>query len=139
MKVRISKGKAEILKIYLAGPMRGYKYYNFPRFMQEAELLRAEGWAVINPAEIEIGRGFDPQELPENYDWNSLDAADTLTKIVKRDIEELCSCHAIAMIPRWEKSSGARAEWAVAQWLGLENVYLPDRFLPNLPKSPSFN
>ena len=50
------------MNIYLAGPMRGIKDFNFPAFFAAAEKLRAEGHTVFNPAERdtnewgEIGR-----------------------------------------------------------------------------------
>ena len=41
------------LKVYLAGPMAGYKDHNFPAFNAKAAELRALGHEVFNPAEIE--------------------------------------------------------------------------------------
>ena len=40
------------LKIYCAGPMTGLPELNFPAFHAEAARLRAFGYEVINPAEI---------------------------------------------------------------------------------------
>ena len=39
-------------KIYIAGPMTGLPELNFPAFHAEAARLRAFGYEVINPAEI---------------------------------------------------------------------------------------
>ncbi len=41
-------------KLYLAGPMRGIKDYNFPTFMEMAKRLRSMGLQVWNPAERDI-------------------------------------------------------------------------------------
>ena len=38
--------------IYIAGPMTGKQDLNFPLFHREAARLRADGWTVVNPAEI---------------------------------------------------------------------------------------
>ena len=39
-------------RLYLAGPMTGIEDLNFPAFHAEAARLRALGYTVINPAEI---------------------------------------------------------------------------------------
>ena len=38
-------------KIYIAGPMRGYENFNFPAFDAAAQLYRAIGYEVFNPAD----------------------------------------------------------------------------------------
>ena len=39
-------------KIYLSGPMTGFKDYNYQMFNDAAKKLRAEGFEVVNPAEF---------------------------------------------------------------------------------------
>ena len=39
--------------IYIAGPMRGIEDFNFPAFDRQEELLKKQGWVVINPAELD--------------------------------------------------------------------------------------
>lgn len=105
------------MKIYVAGPMRGYPEFNFPAFDAAAELLAKGGHFVINPAQMDRDVGFDPQ---------SAEVSDTfLRDALRRDLSAICECDAIAMLPDWEHSGGARIEWALAVHLGLEVIYLP--------------
>ena len=41
-------------RLYLAGPMTGLPELNFPAFHAEAARLRALGYEVVNPAEINV-------------------------------------------------------------------------------------
>lgn len=90
------------MKIYLSGPMRGYPNLNKEMFDHYASTLHdAE---VFNPAmngEMSLRHAF------------AIDAA------------WICNvADAIAMIPGWEKSLGARAEHALATAIGLPIIYL---------------
>jgi hypothetical protein len=114
-------------RIYIAGPMRGIKYYNFPAFDVREFLLKSEGWLVVNPAEIDRQSGFDVGDLPEDHDWNTLPEGFNLRLTVEQDIIALTGCSHIYLMKGWESSSGARAEFAVSQWLGLEPIYEEER------------
>jgi uncharacterized protein DUF4406 len=93
--------------IYVAGPMRGYPDLNFPAFHDAADRFRRAGWTVRNP--VEIGReAFGPN--PE---------AVQPREFLRADIRVLVDCQAIAVLPGWEHSTGARCEAAIARSLGL--------------------
>lgn len=94
-------------KAYIAGPMTGKPSWNFPAFFAEAAVLRAEGFEVINPAELDDGD-------PETLIWSDC---------LKRDIPELVRCQAIVLLPGWSESRGAQLEHHVACELGLQIVY----------------
>jgi len=96
--------------LYLAGPMTGYKEWNFPAFHAAAMLLRRRGHYVISPAEMDIGIGFDPSttELP----------ADHLAKMFRRDVMAVLMAEAVAVLEDWEKSSGAQLEVGIARKIG---------------------
>lgn len=107
------------MKIYIAGPMRGKEQYNFPAFHEAAKVLRAEGWEVLSPAEIDNDEGFD-ENTPE----------DTLTKqhlidFLMRDIKIVTEVDAICMLPGHRTSYGACVELAMAHYLKLP-VYTID-------------
>jgi len=91
-----------------AGPMSGLPEFNFPAFNAEAAALRAQGFAVLNPAEHGIVDGAD---------W-----ADYL----RHDIAGLASCERIHLLPGWSKSKGARLEHSIAVALGMVITLHPD-------------
>lgn len=97
------------MKIYLAGPMTGYKDLNFPLFHSEAARLRAMGYEVVNPAEI-----------------NS-DQSATWTDCMRQDIAELVKCQGVAMLPGWTTSKGARLEVQIAS-----NLEMPTKMASEL-------
>lgn len=85
-------------KIYISGGMRGYPELNFPLFNKVAELWRSRGYEVLNPAENFGGSKDVPYDV-----------------CIKRDIEQLKEeCYAIALLPAWEASEGARLELQTA-------------------------
>lgn len=88
-------------RIYLAGPMSGLENLNFPTFHAETARLRALGYDVVNPAEI------NPDPLAQ---WRDC---------MRQDIKQLVDCDGIALLDGWEKSRGASLEHHIAQGLGL--------------------
>lgn len=105
------------MKVYVAGPMRHYPYWNFPAFEKAAELLRSQGHEVISPAEMELESGNTPYGLPLEHDWSHFDAGQ-LPDIIKRDLEAVRDCDALYMLEGWDRSVGAQAEYCVAKWYG---------------------
>lgn len=80
--------------------MSGLIDLNFPAFHAEAARLRALGYDVVNPAEINV----DPPG------WQNA---------MRKDIAALLTCDVIAMLPGWEGSRGANLEWLIATELGM--------------------
>lgn len=89
------------MKLYLAGPMTGYKDLNFPHFHAVADLLRRQGHEVINPAEV----NSDPTMAWEDC--------------MRKDIAVLVTCEGIALLDGWEKSRGATLEHHIARSLSM--------------------
>lgn len=111
------------MRVYIAGPMRGYTLFNFPMFDLYADELEKHGHTPVSPADIDRLNGFNPESLPEDYDWNQIpEGAGTRAEIIARDIEALQTCDAICLLPDWKNSVGARAEAAMAHWMGLKLV-----------------
>jgi hypothetical protein len=123
-------------KIYIAGPMRGHKHYNFPAFDAAAERLRRLGFEPVNPADADRALGFDPMTLPEDHDWSRLPQGWDIREVAKRCCDAVIGCDGVAMLEDWGSSKGAVAEKTIADWLKIPVVALslPDRFLVELLK-----
>lgn len=115
-----------MMRWYVAGPMRGIKYYNFPAFDKAEVELRDAGYEVFNPADIDRENGLDVNAFPADYDWRQLPDGMDLDAVIARDCDELATCDGIYMLAGWESSKGARAEHALAEWRGLDIVYEVD-------------
>jgi len=111
------------MKVYIAGPMRGIQYYNFPAFDKAASLLEAQGHEVMNPAAMDRKAGFDAMVLADDYHWDSVPSGFSLQNCISRDIEAVMWCDAVCMLPGWEKSTGALAEYHLAKWYGKQIWY----------------
>jgi Domain of unknown function (DUF4406) len=105
------------MRLYLSGPMTGLTDLNFPAFHAEAARLRAMGFDVVNPAELNP----DPA-----MGWR---------QCMRADIKALCDCDAIALMPGWVRSQGAALELHIAQRIGLDVAHTdqPDSLKKLLP------
>lgn len=93
------------MKVYLAGGIRGVPNY-FETFATGAEKLRREGHEVFNPAAANL------EGMP-------------LGKIMAYVLTWLCSeAEAIALLPGWRRSGGAKIEYLLAVYLGLKIMRL---------------
>jgi hypothetical protein len=89
------------MKLYLAGPMTGYPEFNKPAFAAESARLRALGFKIVNPAELNEGN---------DGDWLAC---------MRVDIKHAIDCDGIALLPGWEQSRGAPIEHNLMRDLGL--------------------
>lgn len=105
------------MKIYLAGPMRGIPESNYPAFKAASATLRSAGHEVFSPVDWDIEK-----HGPDGCHHATFDLREALAA----DLQWIClHADAIAMLPGWENSKGAKAERATAIALGLEVIYLP--------------
>lgn len=103
------------MRTYIAGPMRGLIAFNFPAFDDARDRAKAIGLEPISPADLDRASGFDETSHTE------VDITpDMMREWARRDLDALQTCDAIALLPGWERSTGATAELAVAKWLGLK-------------------
>ena len=91
------------MRIYVAGPMTGLPDFNYPAFFDAAGRLAALGHDPVNPA-----RQWDGHPSAAWSDY------------MRRGITDVCTCDAVALLPGWGDSKGARLERRVAEVLGLD-------------------
>ena len=94
--------RAKVTRVYVAGPMTGYVDKNFPAFTRAAKALRESGYVVINPAELDA-------DEPERT-WEAC---------LRRDIKQLVTCDAVAVLDGCIDSRGARLEIYIARALNM--------------------
>lgn len=132
----MSQSPKPALRCYIAGPMRGIPLFNFPAF-DAAKAYLAEHWGFIpvSPADLDRGAGFDPSTLPADYDWQDLQKIGfSLQDAIDRDVAELKTCEVICMLEGWQNSKGAKAEKAIAEWMGRTVLYFHDGAVQFEPK-----
>jgi hypothetical protein len=112
--------------------MRGIPEFNFPAFHAAAAKLRAEGHEVFSPAERDIERhgGVDISAGNATGDEKlaSQQHGFDLRTALAEDLDFICrKAEAIALLPGWVNSKGARAEHAAAVALGLRIILLDNQ------------
>lgn len=90
-------------RIYVCGPMTGLPDFNYPAFAAETTRLRALGYDVVSPAEIN----------PTGGTWQ---------ECMKKDIAQLMSCDLLVWLPGWSSSRGAMIETNLARELEIKTV-----------------
>lgn len=121
--------------LYIAGPMRGIAWFNYPLFDRVAKELRDAGNEVISPADEDRKHdGFDPYENPSHAQPDACTFPKTMdfAKTVRRCLDAVLRCDELVLLPGWENSNGAVAELTLAMWLGKRvrrlNITDDDRF-----------
>lgn len=82
--------------------MTGLPDFNFAAFIAAAQRWRDAGHEVVSPAELDDG-----------------DTSKSWAYYLRRDLVELASCDALAVLPGWQNSKGASLEVTVAQALDM--------------------
>ena len=103
-------------RLYLAGPMRGYKDFNFPAFIEATKKLREAGYIVSCPAEMDRADGFNEEVLARMSDKEVMEYT---RRVFPRDAISVCGSDGIALLDGWSVSKGASAEVAIANAMGI--------------------
>jgi hypothetical protein len=94
------------VKVYISGPITGHENGNRAEFFATGALLRSAGYSPINPHEV-----LCAAPCPA---W---------TDYLKADIKAMLDCDAVAMLPGWFWSRGARLERRIARKLDIPVWY----------------
>lgn len=89
-------------KIYISGPMSGMLNNNREAFREAAKRFKKLGWEPLNPAATD-------KEAEEK----------TWLGFMRKDLRLLADADAIAMLPGWHNSNGAKVEHQLMVGLGL--------------------
>ena len=84
--------------LYISGPMSNYPDANYPAFYRAADVLRAAGYEVRNPADV-----GSPDSQYED--------------LIRKDLALLLEAGGVAVLEGWWASRGAGLETAVANAL----------------------
>lgn len=95
------------MRLYVAGPMTGLPEFNYPAFNAAATMLRGLGYDVLNPVDAE--QHNPTPGTPQTWDW-----------YMRHALRMVLDADALALLPGWEKSRGARVEVELAYALGME-------------------
>lgn len=116
------------MRCYLAGAMTGIPNFNYPAFHKAAAELRAQGYEVSSPAEHDIahfGKDISQGNATGCVKQAAAEHGFCRRKALAADLAWICAeADCIALLPGWQNSSGARAERAVAEALGLQIIEL---------------
>lgn len=93
------------MRVYISGPITGVKNYE-KAFQRVEDKLAAMGHAVVNPCKL---------SHEHDKSWGAF---------MREDIKALMDCDAIALLPGWEDSTGARIEESIARALSFVEVTL---------------
>lgn len=94
--------------IYITGPMSGYVDNNYPAFFDaEARLMNTGKFKIINPARIDEQFPID-RESPRDWKW-----------YMRVAVAQMLEADAVALLPGWQHSRGARIEEGLARALGM--------------------
>jgi len=95
------------MTVYISGPISGRPDFNRPAFARAANRLRLWGHDPVSP--------FDTSPYHPDKSW--LD-------YMLDDIPAMLKCEAVAVLPGWLRSRGARIEVLLALALGFKVVWL---------------
>lgn len=118
------------VNVYIAGPMRGIKDFNFPAFFAtEGDIISAMNWTfagseVFNPARRDVSEHGEGVNKSETGDLDDIaNSGFDLRTALATDLDFIArKASVVVVLDGWEASKGARAECSTAHALGIPVV-----------------
>lgn len=126
-------------KFYLAGPMSGIPQFNFPAFFAAAATLRAQGYEIVSPAEIDNDedKGYALKSPDGSPDKRA--GAKTWGDFLSRDVKLVADqVSGVIFLPDWHRSRGAKLEAFTALLSGGKQFGLYDEEIGVRYVSPDY-
>ena len=101
------------MRVYIAGPMRGYPRDNHDEFDRIEKMWKDAGHDAVSPAYLgrALGKG-------ESRGYNS--GPKFMREVMVIDAVVICGCDAIALMQGWDTSRGATMELALSHSIGID-------------------
>ncbi len=92
--------------------MSNIPQFNFPAFFAAAEQLRAAGFEVVSPAEIDNEEDKGAALASTDGDMRAVESKKTWGDFLARDVKLLADTgiQGIVFLPNWQSSKGAKLE-----------------------------
>jgi hypothetical protein len=116
--------------IYIAGPMTGLPQFNIPAFERQTRRLRAAGYTVVSPVELDsdLIRSEALASKTGAMPVGGKIGGETWGEILARDVRVIAdTIDAICVLPNWQQSRGARLEVFVGMLCG-KSIYIDELY-----------
>ena len=112
-------------RLYLAGPMRGIPYYNYPEFERIKGLLTLMNVDVVSPVDLDRDHGFDAMKLPEGWtvddvDWHRMPEGLEIGAVLARNVKAIGTTDGIVVMDGWRRSGGSLMEMMAVRAMRLK-------------------
>jgi hypothetical protein len=110
--------------------MSNIPQFNFPAFFAAAEQLRAAGFEVVSPAEIDNAEDKGAALASTDGDMRTIENKKTWGDFLARDVKLLADTgiQGIVFLPNWQDSKGAKLEAFVGLLQGFKFWEYEDGF-----------
>jgi hypothetical protein len=110
------------MRVYLAGPMTGMAKWNVAGFRSAAAYARRQSWTPVSPIDT---RPQHDGPCPVGEMQTTEHGTHSYPCWFAASLAQMVTCDAVLMLPGWEDSRGAKAEWEHASRSGMTIHYLP--------------
>jgi hypothetical protein len=101
--------------------MSGIPQFNFPAFFSAAEQLRAAGFDIVSPAELDETEDAGAAMSSPDGNISNHASGKTWADFLARDVKLIADqVQGVILLPGWERSRGARLETYISLLCGHE-------------------